>query len=286
MTHYKFLQLIVLMPLVLRPVRATAADEQLTVGETIGVVFASREARGGLWNFMSRANTDAKPVIYKILEKRSLERYHPNAILVLSYIGGKDDVLALESYLLGLKGQLSPEETGAIMDVFDALGIMARRGVDGALDKPQEMLHQEYWAKAQFRWYARDAIAPPGRDVGELVTWALWGYAKSEPDDLDEKVQTTFNAFDPKVREYLRNRSTVESMRLVARAARRSERLELDSRLRASLAKRWNGNIKDPDVRKLPSGESNAPTSGSALTERSPLRKGRARHVEADFLRL
>jgi hypothetical protein len=138
----------------------------------------------------SRANPEAKAALYAILQDKSQEQYFHNAVRMIGYMGDAEDVGRLDEILARYAGVgLAGYEKITVSTIFQALGVMQRRGVAVAQQKLEQMLRREYWTGRKLRWHP-DTIAgttgvPTNDD--ETLCHVFTGYACSDRVDLAAK---------------------------------------------------------------------------------------------------
>jgi len=212
------------------PLRVRADSEQtqpLSVDETLKLL-DTRGMQGDIpqhYQKLRHANPAAREKLYEILrDDKQMERWQP-AIGLFAYVGDQADVQKLVDFTLGRKGKLEPAERNAVLAIFDALGGMAGRGVQGASEKLDLMTDPKYWAKVSFK------IEPSPMDSGltfvnGMVAQALVGYALALRTDFSEKTTAVVNRIPDPAQRKLMEAHAVRIREFAAGWKESKERLE------------------------------------------------------------
>jgi len=210
------------------------------VEETIGVVFDT-SAGGGFgtrWNLLSRANPEAKPILYRILANERAAFYHRNVWSMLGYIGDGADVRNLErSLLTDFSGVLTDGEGRVLRAKFDCLGLMCRRGIPEAEVAVDRMLLAEYWREILFKWFDDSVKEKPPFEYFSIAS-VMRGYALSGNDDVERKIASIRlkASGDPKWTQYIVGMMSPEPMISRAKRVRSAEKEPIPTGDRSSLA--------------------------------------------------
>ena len=132
-----------------------AANARLSVKETLGMVFVHRSITP--WNMYRRSDPAARKCIRSIVEDRQLADCHRNAIRILGYIGDAEDAEYLGKTIEArYRGKLTRANRELLHAIFDALGIMAGRGIAVADQIVDNLLTVNYWRAADITWGSTD----------------------------------------------------------------------------------------------------------------------------------
>jgi len=266
----------ILMACSLLHVPAGAAEQSLSVEETIGVVFI-RLHEGVLWNLYKNAHKDAKGALYRILAHKESERYHENAWRVLGYIGDAADVKKLEHAALNsYTGVLKGPEGRAMSALFDSLGLMSFRGIREAESTLKRMTTLDYWKNSKFQWDPDEILKKhPGLEYA-TISHVVDGYALSGSKDLKEMVQSILSRIkDPKTREYVAARIDPVRLAKAAERVRLAEKEPMNPRWRKRAVRSYEERV--PVIVKRPEQESRLREEDAAFI------KAAVRQAHAEF---
>lgn len=198
------------------------ADPLLTMEETIGAVFTE-----GQTQLYRHANPGAKDELFRLLNEEVEDMgYQVSIVEMIGYVGDASDAERLRDLLKGYRGILfeslrcHPE---VAISIFKSLGVMSRRGVEGADRIIREMLAPPYW-KDTFKWRPPGLSTVPLSAELESVNWAIWAYAYSEQEGLTEVRQSVLMKIeDPNVRAYMADRCDLDRLKEQVRRLREAE---------------------------------------------------------------
>jgi len=209
---------------------------QLSVEETIGAVFLGLFTEGGEWTLCSRANPGARAVLWGILGDKGQEMYHGRgrAFRMMGYIGGPDDVAKLAA-ALPKSGRMNREfYRGEVTGIFQALGLMSRRGIGEADTMVERMAKPEFWKGRELKWYGDDVLGKYPYLELETRYKLLEGYALSESAKVAELSKLITDAIeDPETRKRARER--LGRLPGLARGVRGEENARVPRQLRKEL---------------------------------------------------
>lgn len=144
---------------------------ELSREETVALLFM----QGLPHEFFESANPAAKQEIYAISD--GLRAYSTNAVRLMGYIGGDEDVEVLERYLLALRWD-ECDGRGASSDLnnaMQALGRIAMRGSNLAVEAIAEMSEKEFWESANLVVYPPSIMkaCPDRKYMGFIFAYYL-----------------------------------------------------------------------------------------------------------------
>lgn len=226
---------------------AKPLDTGMSVNETLGRVFlSSKDAVPGLPHF-SHSHLQAVPAIRLVLANKSLAKYHPSAWYVLGYIGTDEDVTRIETYVReNLNGNVTLEQSKSVTAAYHALGIMSRRGVQTAPALVDRLQNSYLKDPVNWRFSAVRDSDPAVHSRYYAIIGLLKGYAASGRKDVPARFETAirelkqqgmpgeFLAFAP------------ESFSWIAKNELAAEKMPVDSAVKASLSKWFNGDLNNP----------------------------------------
>ena len=187
-----------------------AADDNLTVQETLNAVAFRLHMNPLDWHIYARANRDAKPMLLELITRSSACEAKPTALRILAYIADEDDVASIvESVTRNLRGVVSDCEGDSIRAMLDCLGIMAGRGIEAAANQLRMMAAPAFWEETPYK-VVPDWTPDHGGKYAEhelrASSWALQGFARGVgiPEDLDAlRAGIIEHAEHPKIRQRL-----------------------------------------------------------------------------------
>ena len=230
------------------PSGRSVSDELLTVEETLGFLFMPFIDENTA-PFYTRANPAAKDALHKILDNQKHQPYHEIGWSILGYIGNTGDLTRIRQALerlKGTRGPLSNAERNSLTGIFNCVGVMCRRDVEGASALAGEMLDPAYWRDAKFQWYAKPSPDGLSVEYESVYRFISWGYSLSLKPDIMQRaraiVESTDNAAyrmklermlpPERLLGYGRNRLLDEDKPALA--------------LRESFARLFNGDLENP----------------------------------------
>jgi hypothetical protein len=167
------------------------ADDLLSVDETVALAQQGYIDQVGddVRAQLRRANPKARPLLYAILDDPSKEDRWGTVAGFFFYVGTDvDDVRRLALFIQRQRGLLRPLTRNAVYKVFDALGGMAARGVEGAKRELAAMASPKYWKGKTFQLWVEPIPNYPSEEQ-MLAARALLGYGYSREGDLPNLAQ-------------------------------------------------------------------------------------------------
>ncbi|NQT51702.1 hypothetical protein HQ576_06620 [bacterium] len=136
------------------------------------------------------------------------------------------------------KGLLDSYGSGALIGLFDALGVMSRRGIGAADRVVEKMASIDYWRKAPFHWYTDEGLKKRPEFEFEPLAWLLWGYGLSgKTKRVGELSSAILKGIEnAKTRKYVAWRLDPERLAIHPERVRRQEQLPLTAAWRKALA--------------------------------------------------
>ena len=222
------------------------AVASLSVPETMGAVF-HLQSEGRPWHLYARANPDARPAVHLVLGNPRLAEYHPAAWHILGYIGDNTSVHLLEQNLLSLRGIQSGRKGHPVEAMFNSLGLMARRNVQGATVLAEQMATPGFWEKAEFRWVA-DGAVPNGLSFAqESIARLAESYAISEQTNIQQRVSAFISAMPAgRQKDEMLGRTDASNVKRIADVIRRGERQPVRPEERSAVSRLFNGDLENP----------------------------------------
>lgn len=221
-------------------------EQRLTKLQSLGAIFRDvAEMPGSAFRL---ASPDILPSVHRVLQNTEFKRFHGRCILLLAFHGNKDDMLTIERYIHDLPKTDLDDDAASIIRVFpNAIAIMAKRKVDGADEKLQEMQRRAYWVKLEVPRFPGLPNHSPSVE-SELVALSVLASAtlgqKAAQVALSESLKQK-DLSSPE-RGYLESRIPVKSITGIARSYEASFREPLDPAIPPYLEIASNGDFSDP----------------------------------------
>ena len=231
-----------------RVVREVWGDRvELDIPETLGSVYRMPvEDQKRCLKFWARANPEAKPYLYKILEDASQTAYHRNVWLILGYIGDDNDVRLLErNIVLDIRTKF-PDLDEDVCILFEALGLFCSRGSRPALALADRMQQFSYWRDEVFQWSDTELRRVDSRRFLPLSYFTI-GYIFSLNEDIEERVSIVAAERGRDPAKYLDD--NLKTMLRNARRLRGYETERITAGERRHLASLFNGDLENPGRR-------------------------------------
>ena len=207
---------------------------QLTVEATLGAVFM-RGYEYGPYNLRRRANPGAVPYLRRMLEDKTLERWHQDVWMMLGFVGDATDVEEIERTLIVWR-DVDRSVTSAMLE---ALGVLKRRGIPGTDRVCDMVLSLDHWEigepeNARDRRHARP----------KFMLWcALLSYGSAGNEDIAAKYEQVIpQLVEPGKKPMI----SLESLMGSAAVRSKEERACASEADRNNAARKFNGNLEAP----------------------------------------
>lgn len=215
--------------------------QALTVEETMGAIFLYGS------RYASLANTNAKPMLYRVLDQPNATRHaRSGAVAALGYTGDDLDAVKLERKLReNFIGTLRPEDSVVVEAIPTALAVMTRRGVSTASSILVQMTSASYWIRTQIAGF--DGVSFPHGLTNEMPMRALVAYAQSGSAGWREKVQA-FKAglTGQAAKDTAEWRLDFSRLELAAKEFQSARSGTVDTKTRELLRQAFNGDVVNP----------------------------------------
>jgi len=170
-----------------------AGIQQVLTNEE-SVALASRNIEISSWHLYRAMNPGAVPQIVAILHDREMMSFWPAAIQSLSYVGGEEEALVVERFLLrNYQIPWTVHEREVFNGAFYAIGIMARRGNTEARRVVTELCKPAYWEMSAQPWYKAHPLGEHGIARAWGVRAKLLADGKVDKVLLEEMEQENHN---------------------------------------------------------------------------------------------
>ena len=227
--------------------------EILTIQETIGAAFSPE----GRPSFLRLANTNAKPILYKILNDKSNEVYAGNIFIMLGFIGNGEDARVCEKLVADrYSGELNFLQSRSLLTLFQSLGRMGRRGVTGAPVILNKMVDLDYWKDSPIRWESIRNMHLNDRTNQfegfehrfETVIRVFYSLAICDQTNLPKRAETILSKVEnKKLRSRLKLELNPSRAFEHAKTISNLENAPLNPNTRSFLPKLFNGDLKKPE---------------------------------------
>lgn len=148
-------------------------------------------------HLLHRANAEAKPELYRMLEQYRDAEYGRFKVLIfrlLGYIGNSDDAVKLQESLANYSGSLTAHrvrgDLGAVRETILAIGMLARRGVPEANAILNEMLSPKYWEQFEWQWSKSKNALPTQL---ESLCWVIHACVIARREDVSDQIQLSLD---------------------------------------------------------------------------------------------
>ena len=243
-----FMKSLLLMGL-LASVCAQSAQEQIfTVDETMGSIFL-HGAR-----YTSLATTNAKPILYRVLDQTESPRHTRVAVVIaLGYTGSGIDAANLEKRLReNYVGTLPPDQSGVVESIPWAFAKMASRGVSEAMEVLAKMTSPSYWG--QFKFDAFEGVYFQHGLTNEMAMRALVAYAQCGAMDWKERVQAFKDGLsETSAKNVAEWRLDTNRIERAVNEFQVAKAMTVDPKTREMFRKSFNGNLENPGPARIES---------------------------------